>query len=118
MGLFFLISTQNLLKKTVVEFKNNFKLIILNTINNHQEALEIAKIIQLEKPVINKIYPQQVTFEQEALFYKGTIVLTEIIYNLRQRLIKLENDQFNYNIILQKLCILIYPFSYKQNLSP
>ena len=33
-------------------------------------------------------------------------MLTENINYLKQRLIKLENDQFNYNIILQKPYIL------------
>ena len=35
-------------KKTIVEFKNNLKLTLLNTINNHQEAFEIAKKFSLK----------------------------------------------------------------------
>jgi LPS O-antigen subunit length determinant protein (WzzB/FepE family) len=83
-------------KKTIVEFKNVTKLSILNTINNHQEALEIAKKIQLENPII------KTTSQPEALFYKGTKVLAENIINLNKKLIKLENDQFVFNIISQK----------------
>jgi LPS O-antigen subunit length determinant protein (WzzB/FepE family) len=89
-------------KKTIAEFKNNLKLTFLNTINNHQEALEIAKKIQLENPLIKTKNEQQVVNEPEAFFYKGTKVILENLNYLDKRLIKLENDQFNYNIILQK----------------
>jgi hypothetical protein len=91
-------------KKTIVEFKNVTKLSILNTINHHQEALEIARKIQLENPIIKTTSQQQqvVVNEPEALFYKGTKVLAENLNYLNKRLIKLENDQFDYNFILQK----------------
>jgi len=89
-------------KKTIVEFKNNLKLTFLNTINNHQEALEIAKKIQLENPIIKSTNLQQVIIEPEGLFYKGTKVISENLNSLNKKLVKLENDQFNYNIILQK----------------
>ena len=93
-------------KKTIVEFKNNLKLTLLNTINNHQEALEIAKKVQLENPIIKTTNQQQVVNEPEALFYKGTKVISENLNNLNKRLIKLENDQFNYNAVLQKALTL------------
>jgi LPS O-antigen subunit length determinant protein (WzzB/FepE family) len=90
-------------KKTIVEFKNVTKLSILNTINNHQEALEIAKKIQLEDPILKTTAAQQQAVnEPEALFYKGTKVLLENIVNLNKKLIKLENDQFVFNIISEK----------------
>ena len=89
-------------KKTIVEFKNVTKLSILNIINNTQEAMEIAKKIQLENPIINNTSQSQVVFEPEALFYKGTKVLGENIISLNKKLIKLENDQFVFNIISQK----------------
>jgi LPS O-antigen subunit length determinant protein (WzzB/FepE family) len=89
-------------KKTTVEFKNNLKLTLLNTINNHQEALEIAKKIQLENPIIITSSQQQVVNEPEALFYKGTKVISENLNYLNKKLIKLENDQFNYNYIIDK----------------
>ena len=40
--------------------------------------------------------------EPEALFYKGTKVLTQSIVIDKRILQKLENDQFNYNHILDK----------------
>ena len=89
-------------KKTIFEFKNNLKITILNTINNHQEALEIAKKVQLENPIIQITNQGQVVNEPEALFYKGTKALSENLNYINKRLIKLENDQFNYNVILQK----------------
>ncbi len=89
-------------KKTIVELKNNLKLTFLNTINNHQEALEIAKKIQLENPIIKNPNQLQVVNEPEALFYKGTKVISENLSYLNKRLIKLENDKFDFNIILQK----------------
>jgi len=96
-------------KKTIAELKNNLKLTILNTINNHQEALEIAKKIQLENPIIKSTGQLQVVNEPEPLFYKGTKVILQNLDNLNKRLIKLENDQFNYNIILQKPLTLKNP---------
>jgi LPS O-antigen subunit length determinant protein (WzzB/FepE family) len=88
-------------KKTIVELKNNLKLTLLNTINNQKEALEIAKKIQLENPIIKVIDQQRVVNVPETLFY-GTKVISENLNNLNKRLIKLENDQFVFNIILQK----------------
>jgi len=96
-------------KKTIAELKNNLKMTLLNTINNHQEALEIAKKIQLENPIIKTTSQQQVVNEPEALFYKGTKVISENLNYLNKRLIKLENDQFNYNVILQKASTLKNP---------
>jgi LPS O-antigen subunit length determinant protein (WzzB/FepE family) len=98
-------------EKTIVEFKNNLKLTLLNTINNHQEALEIAKKIQLENPIIKTTNQQQIVNEPEALFYKGTKVISENLNYLNKRLIKLENDQFNHNIILQKALTIKNPIS-------
>jgi LPS O-antigen subunit length determinant protein (WzzB/FepE family) len=92
-------------KKTIAELKNNLKLSLLNTIYYHQEDLEIAKKIQLENPILKTLSQQQailVVNEPEALFYRGTKVLAENIINLNKRLIKLENDQFVYNIISKK----------------
>ena len=86
MGLFFLISMQNLLKKkTIADLKNNLKLTFLNTINNHQEAIEIAKKIQLENPIIKTTNQGQVVNEPEALFYKGTKVISENLNYLNKR---------------------------------
>jgi len=53
-------------KKTVADLKYLLKLSIINQINNHQEALEIAKKIQLENPILKTINQSQVITEPEA----------------------------------------------------
>jgi len=90
-------------KKNITEFKKNLKLTIQNRINNTADALETAKSINLENPILNSINRQsQVVNEPEALFYKGTKVLAQSIVIDKKLLQKLENDQFNYNPILDK----------------
>jgi LPS O-antigen subunit length determinant protein (WzzB/FepE family) len=85
-------------KKTVFDFKKNLKLSIENNINNYELALESAKIINLENPILKSMnQPSQVVNEPEALFYKGTKILAQNIIHLKKLFIKLENDQFNYN---------------------
>jgi hypothetical protein len=60
-----------------------------------------CKKINLENPIIKIQINQMVVNEPEALFYKGTKVLSENYY-INKKLLKLENDQFNYNPILDK----------------
>jgi LPS O-antigen subunit length determinant protein (WzzB/FepE family) len=90
-------------KKNTTEFKKNLKLMIQNRINNTADTLEIAKLINLENPILKSLDRQnQVVNEPEALFYKGTKVLTQSIIIDKKLLQKLENDQFNYNHVLDK----------------
>jgi len=89
--------------KNISEFKKNLKLTIQNRTKNTADALETAKLINLENPILNSIDRQsQVVNEPEALFYKGTKVLSQSIIIDKKLLQKLENDQFNYNPILDK----------------
>ena len=89
-------------KKNILEFKKNLKSIIENRINNIQDALETAKLINLENPILITGNKNQVINEPERLFYKGTKVLSQDIIINEKLLQKLENDQFNYNPILEK----------------
>ncbi len=90
-------------KKTIVEFKNNLKLTLLNTINNHQEALEIAKKVQLENPIIKNTKSRSSSYmSQKHYSIKVLKCYQKISIILHKRLIKLENDQFDYDFILQK----------------
>jgi hypothetical protein len=90
-------------KKNIIEFKKNLKSIIENRIHNTQNALETAKLINLENPILKSPDRQnQVVNEPEALFYKGTQVLSQSITIDKKLLQKLENDQFNFNVILDK----------------
>ena len=90
-------------KKNITEFKKNLKLAIENRINYTQDSLEIAKLINLENPILKSPGNQnQVVNEPEGLFYKGTKVLSQSIIIDKKLLQKLENDQLNYNPILDK----------------
>jgi LPS O-antigen subunit length determinant protein (WzzB/FepE family) len=90
-------------KQNVIEFKKNLKRTIENRINNTVDALETAKLVNLEYPILKSPDRQNpVVIEPEALFYKGTKVLEQSIIIDKKLLQKLENDQFNYNPILDK----------------
>jgi LPS O-antigen subunit length determinant protein (WzzB/FepE family) len=90
-------------KKNIIEFKKNLKLMIEHRINITDDALETAKLINLDNPILKSADRQsQVINEPESLFYKGTKVLIQSIVIDKKLLQKLENDQFNYNSILDK----------------
>jgi LPS O-antigen subunit length determinant protein (WzzB/FepE family) len=93
-------------KKNIIEIKKNLKSIIEIRINNIENALETAKLINLEYPILKSPDRQnQLINEPEALFYKGTKVLSQSIVANKRLLSKLENDQFNYNHLLDKAVI-------------
>jgi LPS O-antigen subunit length determinant protein (WzzB/FepE family) len=93
-------------KKNIIELKKYVKSIIETRINNTENAIEIAKLINLENPILKSPDRQnQVVNEPEALFYKGTKVLSQSIVAYKKLLSKLENDEFNYNHILDKAII-------------
>jgi len=88
-------------KKTTFEIKKNLKLSIVNKITIIENALENAKLINLENPILRSMNQiNQVVNEPEDLFYKGSKILSQEIIYLKKLLIKLENDQFNFEIIL------------------
>jgi LPS O-antigen subunit length determinant protein (WzzB/FepE family) len=90
-------------KKTILEFKKYLKLSIENRINMYEDAFEVAKLINLEDPILKSLNSQtQVVNDPEALFFKGRKILAQEIIHLKKLLQKLENDQFNYNFILDK----------------
>ena len=89
-------------KKNIIELKKNLKLLIENKINYTQDALESAKLINLENPILKSGMPNPVVIVPEDLFYKGTKVLSQNIIIYQKLLQKLENDQFNYNFIYDK----------------
>jgi LPS O-antigen subunit length determinant protein (WzzB/FepE family) len=96
-------------KKNITEFKKNLKITIENRIAFNEQAFEIAKLINLENPILKSLDNQtQVVNEPEALFYKGTKVLGQNIIFLKRLLQKLENDQFNYNPILDKASLSVF----------
>ena len=89
---------------TVIEFKKNLKLSIENQINTYEQDLEIAKIIQLENPIIKSTTNFNLVINApDSLYYKGTKVLSQKIVYLKKTLLKLEKDQFNYNLVLETI---------------
>lgn len=95
--------------KTIFETKTNLKKLIENKILFYEDNLQKAKLINLEKP--NKWSTNEYVAQNtsEDLFYKGTQILAQEIIFLKKLLIKLENEQFNFNIILDK------PLNFKIN---
>jgi LPS O-antigen subunit length determinant protein (WzzB/FepE family) len=93
-------------KKNIIEFKKNLKSMIENRINITEDALETAKLINLDNPILKSSDRNQVINEPEDLFYKGTKVLGQRVIIDKKLLQKLENDQFNYNPILEKAITL------------
>ena len=90
-------------KKTVFEIKNFLKSSIVNKIVILESALEKAKLINLENPIlISMNQANQVVNEPEDLFYKGSKILSQEIIYLKRLIIKLENDQFNFEIVSDK----------------
>jgi LPS O-antigen subunit length determinant protein (WzzB/FepE family) len=90
-------------KKTVFEFKKNLKFSIENKIAEYENALENAKLINLENPIlISTKQTNQVVIDPDILFYKGSKILSQDITFLKRLLIKLENEQFDYEVVLEK----------------
>jgi hypothetical protein len=87
-------------KKTIVSLKKNLKLSIENRIVLYEASLQKAKIINLENPILRSINQATLIInEPNELFYKGSKILLQEIDSLKKLLIKLENDQFDFEII-------------------
>jgi len=90
-------------KKTALELKKKLKLSIENNVTILENALDKAKLINLEYPIIRSMTnSNQVINEPPDLFYKGSKIISQEIIYLKKLLIKLENEQFNFEIILDK----------------
>jgi hypothetical protein len=109
-------------QKTTEMLKAEITQNILNDIIIHQKHLEIAKKIDLEKPIlgsglaISSFSNNIVTNEKNVLFYQGTTVLSQKIIYLTELLNKTKNLTFNYSPILEQasreLLISKYPEIY------
>jgi LPS O-antigen subunit length determinant protein (WzzB/FepE family) len=88
--------------KTIFETKINFKYLIEQKKFLYEDSFEKAKLINLENPIQRSINEYIIVNKPEDIFYKGTKILALEITALKKLLIKLENEQFNYNIILDK----------------
>jgi hypothetical protein len=82
---------------TLIDFISNLKIILSNIIADYESAFVMAKKINLEYPVgMNNIPIDTISND---LFYKGSKILSEEIYNLEKILKSLSYNQFNYNPI-------------------
>ena len=93
--------------KQIIELENKLKLLINDDIAVLQEALESAKQINLENPVLNAIDSRNaVANNSEFLFIKGSKILTQEITHLKKILTNLENNKLDYNSILDKASVV------------
>jgi hypothetical protein len=76
--------------KTIIEFKKRLKTLIEYEIEKIEQDIEIAKISQIEEPILFN----------NLMIYKGNKILSQELINLKKLLSKLKNEQFNYNHIL------------------
>ena len=103
MEIFFLIIMQNLQKKkNITQVKKNLKLTIEDLIYSYEQALENAKLVNLENPILYLPINQAQVVDPEILFYKGTKILTQNIIHLKKFSQKIENEQFDFDVILHK----------------
>jgi hypothetical protein len=87
----------------VTIFRQELKQNIINEINIHEQHLEIAKKIGLENTILQSIVEgRSVINEPNALFYKGTKVLTQQITYLNKLLNETKNLTLDYNPILEQ----------------
>ena len=90
-------------QQTMTIFKQQLTQIIINEINIHQYHLEIAKKFELENPILLSMADGRIVFnEPDALFYKGTKVLTQKIIYLNKLLNEIKNLSIDYNPILDQ----------------
>jgi hypothetical protein len=98
-----ILGSEFIKKKTIFEFKKNLKLSTENRIVILEDALEKAKSINLENPILKSLtYQNQVVNEPVSLFYMGSKILSHDIIYLKKLLIELENKQFDFELILDK----------------
>jgi LPS O-antigen subunit length determinant protein (WzzB/FepE family) len=90
-------------QQTMTIFKKKLTQIVTSEINIHQQQLEIAKKIDLENPILmSKVEGRGVVNEPDALFYKGTKVLTQQIIYLNNLLNETKNLTLEHNPILEQ----------------
>ena len=84
-------------------FKQQLTQSIINEISIHQHHLEIAKKINLDKPILQSMLEgRNVVNEPDALFYKGAKVITQQITYLNKLLNESKNLTLDYNPILEQ----------------
>jgi LPS O-antigen subunit length determinant protein (WzzB/FepE family) len=88
--------------KTISEFNSKIKILTTNLLEDLESNLEIAKIINLNDPILKSSGGYQVVNEPDLLFYRGTKVLTQQKKYLNEFLLEGFSKNFDYNPILEK----------------
>lgn len=93
-------------KKTQIEFIYKIRTTLLNTIAQYEKSLQVAQEIKLESPIIiQNSTNNTVLNEPDALFYKGTKVLSQQISQFKKILPKINISEIDYNLILDKASV-------------
>jgi LPS O-antigen subunit length determinant protein (WzzB/FepE family) len=87
--------------KTLKEYSNTLKSIIINSLSLYEDQLKIAKKINLQQPILKQEYTVIIN-EPDVLFYRGTKVLEEQIDQHKKILLLLTNVKLDYNPLLDK----------------
>ena len=87
--------------KTLKEYSNILKSIIINSLSLYEDQLKIAKKINLQQPILKQEYTVIIN-EPDLLFYRGTKVLEEQIDQHKKILLLLTNVMLDYNPVLDK----------------
>ena len=89
-------------QQALISFKKQLIQSINNEINLYQQHLEIAEKIDLKNPILqSSVDIRVVLIEPNALFYKGTTVLSQRLNYLNKLLNETKNFTLDYNPILQ-----------------
>ena len=94
----YVIYTKRISEKKISEQLSE---IILNNIEYYNQNFNIAKKINLEYPILTTIEGTKVVNEPDALFYKGTKVLSEQILNLEKLLDQIKDFNLKYSPIAE-----------------
>jgi LPS O-antigen subunit length determinant protein (WzzB/FepE family) len=90
-------------QQTLIIFKQQLIQKIINEINIHEQHLEIANKIGLENTILQSMGVGAIVVnEPDALFYKGSKVLTQQITYLNKLLNETKNLTLDYNPILEQ----------------
>lgn len=87
--------------KTLKEYSNTLKSIIINSLSLYEDQLKIAKRIDLQQPILKQEYTVIIN-EPDVLFYRGAKVLEEQIDQHKKILLLLNTVKLDYNPVLDK----------------
>jgi hypothetical protein len=87
--------------KTLKEYSNTLKSIIINSLSLYEDQLKIAKRIDLQQPILKQEYTVIIN-EPDVLFYRGAKVLEEQIDQHKKILLLINTVKLDYNPVLDK----------------